>query len=224
MKKLFLFLMIGLVTSVLTSCLDDDEYDPYDDTWIGIGLVHIDEDTDILSIELDSGEILYPINDESLTVEDSARVLVNFIIEEELVSEPVEEYSVTIYSIKDILFKDIIDITEEIEDSIGNDAINVEEAWQTNNMLTLYINHWGLDQTHYVNLVKEPGELTSESQPVELELRHNDNDDSPMYNVSSYVTFDLSAIQIAGQDSTAYTVTCTEYGGETYTYEDVYFY
>lgn len=222
MKKYFKFMLVGLLIVGFSSCLDDSDYP--ENHWIGFGLVDINDVDETYSILMDDGEILYPLNEESLTAEDGARVFVNFTIEDENVTETVEEYYVTVYSLKEILFKGILDITPEIEDSIGNDAINVEDIWETNNMLTFEIEYFGLNQTHYINLVKEPGELTSGSEPVELELRHNDNNDSPSHKVSSFVTFDMSAIQIAGQDSTSYIINWTEYGGDVKIYEGVYYY
>ena len=221
MKNLFVF---ALIIIGLSGCLDLDDNDN-EAHWVGFGLVELNEVDGSYIFKLDDGEVLYPVNDILTDLEDNQRVIVNFVIEEEkLVNDDVEEYYVKVYSIKDVLFKGILDIMPEIEDSIGSDAINVDEVWQTDSMLTFELEYYGAGLTHYINLVKDPGELTSDSQPVQLELRHNDNNDSPLYQMSAYVTFDLAAIQIEGQDSTSYVVTGEEYGGETFTYEGVYFY
>ncbi len=221
MKNLFLF---ALIMVGLSGCLDMDDNDN-EAHWVGFGLVELNDVDGSYIFKLDDGEVLYPVNDILTDLEDNQRVIVNFVIEEEkLVNDDVEEYYVKVYSIKDVLYKGILDITPEIEDSIGSDAINVDEVWQTDSMLTFELKYYGAGLTHYINLVKDPGELTSDSQPVQLELRHNDNNDSPLYQMSAYVTFDLAAIKIEGQDSTSYVVTSEEFGGDTFTYEGVYFY
>lgn len=226
MKKLLKFSLLGLLAVALFSCdLDDDGYS-LDNYWIGFGIIDVDSGSDY-TIKLDDGPELFPIagyyhwND----VEDSMRVLVNFtILDDKLVDDEHEQYYVRINSMKDILFKGVLDITEEIEDSIGNDPIHVDEVWMTNNMLTLELDYYGSGQVHYVNLVKQPGEITADDQPIQLELRHNDNDDQPVYHMSAFVTFDLSSLQIAGQDSVTFTVTGKEYEGETFKYDGTYRY
>jgi hypothetical protein len=75
---------------------------------------------------------------------------------------------------------------------------------------------------HYINLVKEPGELTSADQPIELELRHNDNGDVEDIPYAAYVSFRLNELQIAGLDSVEFRVTSTDYDGELFEYEGVY--
>ena len=225
MKCLVSLFLVALVSIGLSGCLDLNDNDNDENHWIGFGLVVMNDLDGSYIFKLDDGEVLYPVNDIQTDLEDNQRVIVNFVIEEEkLVNDEVEEYYVKVYSIKDVLYKGILDITPEIEDSIGSDAINVDEVWQTDSMLTFELKYYGAGLTHYINLVKDPGELTADSQPVQLELRHNDNNDSPLYKMSAYVTFDLGAIKIEGQDSTSYVVTSEEYGGETFIHEGVYFY
>jgi hypothetical protein len=228
MKKLLKFGLIGLLAISLFSCdlfEDDDDYS-MGKYWIGFGIINVESESEY-TIKMDDGSELFPTDaryhwDED---EDSTRVLVNFtILDDKLIDDDHEEYYVRVNTVKDILFKGILDITEEIEDSIGNDPIHVKDVWTANNMLTFKLDYYGNGLIHYVNLVKEPGEITADDQPVQLELRHNDRDDSPNYHMSAFVTFNLSSLQIAGQDSVTFQVTGKDYQGETFEYDGVYRY
>ncbi|WP_299579203.1 NigD-like protein [uncultured Sunxiuqinia sp.] len=227
MKRFLKFGLVAMLSMVLFSCdwNDDDGYS-LDKFWVGFGVIHVNDDAGF-TIKMDDGSELFPVDgyyhwDEE---DDSTRVLVNFtVLGDKRVDDEVEEYYVRINSIRDILFKGILDITEEIEDSIGNDPIHVESVWTTNNMLTFELDYYGNGMIHYVNLVKEPGEITADNQPVALELRHNDRDDAPNFRMSAFVTFDLSSLQIEGQDSVAFKVTGKDYEGEVFEYEGTYRY
>ncbi|WP_159521823.1 NigD1/NigD2 family lipoprotein [Sunxiuqinia indica] len=226
MKKLLNFSLVAILALLVFGCdLNDDEGYSLGNFWVGFGIIDVDGSG--YTIKMDDGEELFPADgyyhwDED---EDSTRVLVNFtVLDEKLVDDEHEEYYVRVNSVQKILFKGIFDITEETEDSIGNDPVHVEDVWAANNMLTFELEYYGSGLTHYVNLVKEPGEFTSADEPIQLELRHNNNDDEPGYQMSAFVTFDLSELQLAGQDSVTYKITGKDYGGETYEYEGTYRY
>lgn len=228
MKLLLKFSLIGLILFGMFACdwNDDDDYS-LGKYWIGFGVVNFDDaEGTSYTIKLDDGAELFPLNIyQPEGLEDRDRVLVNFtILDDKLVNDETEQYYVRINSMKDILFKGIFDITEETEDSIGNDPVHVKEIWETDSLLTLELSFYGNGGMHYINLVKTPGELTADDQPIQLELRHNDNNDEPRYRMSAFVSFTLSAIQLAGQDTVSYVITGDDYDGETFTYEGVYRY
>ncbi|WP_423127347.1 NigD-like protein [Gaoshiqia sp. Z1-71] len=228
MKQFLRFGLIGLIAISLFSCdLDDDDHYSLGKFWIGFGLIEPeDNDGTSFTIKMDNGSELFPVNWSHVhDWEDYDRVLVNYtILGDKLVNDEVKQYYVKVNSLKDILYKGILDITPAIEDSIGNDPIKVEDVWKTNHMLTFELVFYGNVKTHFINLVKEPGELTGDDQPIALELRHNDNGDDPRYRMTAFVTFDMSAIQIEGQDTAAYVITCKDYNNQTFTYEGVYRY
>ncbi len=229
MKQLLKFSLIGLLTVCLFSCDLDDNDDGYSlgNFWVSFGLVNFDGgDSNDFTITLDDGSELFPVNQFYIhDLKDSLRVLVNYtIVGDKHIGDDGEQYYAKINEVSKILFKGILDITPEIEDSIGNDPVHVEDVWKKDNMLTFELKFYGNGSTHFINLVKQPGELTGEDQPVALELRHNDNNDQPVYRMSAYVTFDLSAIKIAGQDSTTFVISGDDYNDESFNYEGVYHY
>ena len=230
MKKIFFGVLMGF-TIFLGGCLDDEGDYSLSDIYLGFGEL---EDAVSHKILMDNGAYLVPVayeypwelNDWRDGAQNGDRVLVNFtILDEETNNEgDTIAYYVKINSVQEILLKGIIDLTTEIEDSIGNDPIIVTDAWVTNNLLNLKIKYWGRNEIHLINLVMQPGDLNADNQPIELELRHNDNNDEQLIAYTSYVSFKLDTLKIAGLDSVLFRVTCTDYDGETYDFEYVYNY
>jgi len=217
MKKLVLIFMVTAAFSFLPGCnLDDDEYAVSND-WVGFGLIQKDSVAESFTIAMDDGEVLYPIINASSWSElkNNDRVLTNFtIIDNKQNPEHNEYYYVKINSLQKILYKGILDITPEIDDSIGNDPILVKDKWIKNNMLNFELQYHGGNKTHYINLVKQPGTINPDNGPVVLELRHNANDDTEDIRLSAIVTFDLSALKIQGKNSTQFKVIAKGFNGD----------
>lgn len=214
--------------SFLAGCdfLDDDD-DGYslNDAWIGFGLVEKDTVSDVFSIELDNGTVLFPVTNSGWNsqVSDNQRVLVNFtILDEKKDSINTDQYIVRINSLRNILFKGILELTPAIEDSIGNDPIHVKDHWLKDNMLNFELQYRGGSKLHFINLVRQPDSTATE--PVILELRHNANDDPDMVNMSAVVTFDLSSLKVEGKDSVSFRVIAKDYQGVDFGYNGVYKY
>lgn len=225
MKKLLFYLMFGLTLGVLQSCELDDDENTMDNMWVGFGLVQKDSVANSFTIELDNGAVLFPQSstgwDDDVT--DNQRVLANFtIVGDKENTENKEQYYVRINSLRNILYKGILDITPAMEDSIGNDPIHVKDYWLKNNMLNLELQYRGGSKVHFINLVKQPNATATE--PIVLELRHNENDDPEMIRMSTVVTFDLSLIQVAGKDSVAFKVISKKSANETYEFTGIYKY
>ena len=234
MKKILALLFTGLLF-VFTSCNDDDGYS-LNDVWIGFGIV---QSTDSYSILMDNGDVLIPVafgnyeyqgehrdSTHNRKIEKGDRVLVNYtVLDDKLDSDnEIEAYYVKINGIEEVLMKGIMEITSANQDSIGNDPIVVKEHWVTNNLLNVQIRYWGYNKIHYINLVKKPGKLTAASQPVELELRHNANDDKELIPYSGFVSFKLDTLQVPGLDSIQFKVKSIDYDGKTNEFTGVYKY
>ncbi len=233
MKKL----IFGLFTSLLllfTGCMESDDDYSLGDIWIGFGIV---ENANSYRIKLDDGNILIPVawdnyyNSSSGAsdkdkIDTGDRVFINYtVLDEELDSEgEIEAYYVKINSVEEVLMKGIIDITEAIEDSIGNDPIIVQEHWVSNNLLNLQLKYWGYNKTHFINLVKQPGILNAANQPFEFELRHNKNGDDEAVPYVGFVSFKLDSLVFAGVDSVRFKVKSTDYNGNTIIFEEVFKY
>jgi hypothetical protein len=218
---------IAVVALIATSCQEDDDSYSLGKYWIGFGIVD-KTGTDSFTIVMDDGSVLFPVAGQIYDswYEDDGRVLVNYtIVSDKNVSANSKEYYAKINSVRKVLKKGIIDITPEVADSIGNDPIIIRDAWVSKNqLLNFELRYLGNYAVHFINLVKEPGELTAADQPVELELRHNRNGDQEYYGYNAYVSFDMSAIKIPGLDSVRFIVRSTNYDGVEKTFEGTYKY
>ncbi|SHF65889.1 NigD-like protein [Mariniphaga anaerophila] len=237
MKKYALIILLGLAFTI-TSCLDDDGYS-LGKVWIGFGMIEqTSSDPVEYKINMDNGDVLIPVasgyslpwyyygsDDPNSRLKTGERVLLNYTILDDNANDgsDADRFYIKVNSVKKVLLKGIMDITEENQDSIGNDPIIVKHAWMTDSLLNFEIKYWGRYEVHYINLVKEPGELDG-SQAIELELRHNDNGDREDLPFAAYVSFNLNQLKIAGQDSVKVRVTSTDYDGEVNEYKGVFKY
>jgi hypothetical protein len=226
MKRLALILL--MTTSLfgfLTSCDDDD--DEYSNLYVGFGLIHEDSGTQTFTIVLDDGEILFPKNASSIEndFKNNDRVLTNFTILDTIEkTDSLEKYNVEIVSIRKILYKNILDITPEIEDSIGNDPIKVRSRWLSGDMMNFELQYYGGSMTHYINLVKQPGEINIDNGPVILELRHNTNNDAEHAPLAAMVTFNMSSLKVAGKTSTPFKIISKGFNGNDFEFTGEYKY
>jgi len=228
MKKLIFYLLVGFLFSFLAGCnFLDDNNDGYSrgNAWISYGLIQKDTTAGTFTIALDNGAILYPEANSGWEneVSNNQRVLAQYAITGDKVdSVATPQYYVKIYSLRNILYKGIFNITPATEDSIGNDPIHVEDHWLKNNMLTFELSYLGGNKIHYINLVRQPNAAATE--PVVLELRHNDNGDTDRIRLSAVVTFDLSSLKVAGKDSVSYRIIAKDFNGDDFGYTGVYKY
>jgi hypothetical protein len=226
MRTLVIYLLV-IMSVVATSCQKDDDNYSLGKFWVGFGVVD-KTGSESITIQMDDGSVLFPVagHTHGNWYEDEGRVLVNYtILDDKQVNEEVKEYYVKINSLRKILKKGILEITPAIEDSIGNDPLVMKHAWiSSNQLLNFELRYYGNSGIHFINLVKQPGEISADDQPVELELRHNKNNDLESYLFNAFVSFDLSAIQISGQDSVRFVVKSKDYHGTLKTFEGTYRY
>lgn len=239
MKKIFVFILLGLIF-IVTGCLDDKEGYSLNNYWVGFGMIEqVSSDPVEYKVVMDNGDVLVPVawgyhrpwyymgtNDPNSRLKTGDRILLNYTVigDDGSNGENIEEYYIRVNSVKKILLKGILDITEANQDSIGNDPIIVKKAWVKGNLLNLEIKYWGRYEVHFINLVKQPGELTAANQPIELELRHNAHGDLEDIPFVGYVSFNLDRLQIQGIDSVQFRVTATDYQDELYEFDGTYNY
>lgn len=195
------YLLIALTTISMQSCLNDwdNNYEDYNATSIAIGTLKIIENKDYY-FNLDEGGKMYPgdttyVHNYSLV--DGQRVFVHFLPLEEKVAG--YEYNAQIYKIENILTKDIIPLTEETADSIGNDRINTTDIWIAGGCLNIQYQLYyspGLDKKHMLNLVtnETSNSPATDEDYVNLEFRHNAYNDIQQESGWGVVSFKLDNI------------------------------
>ena len=133
-RSIYIGLFLSVIIILFSSCLDSDDSRAQ---YVGICTVHQLGESDHY-FTLDDGVSLYPQNQGDLLsfeLKDRERVILNF----DYVDSKVDGYdhSIKVAYIEKILTKDIITITPEMEDSIGNDQINITSYRLTKEYLTL---------------------------------------------------------------------------------------
>lgn len=158
MKKLrfysVVFTFALLIIPMLQSCLNDD--DENRGTRFTIGTIEVIGEKEYF-FNLDDGDKMYPSDTtyiHNYTVENNQRVFIHFLpLEEDI---PGYDYNVKLIQLENILTKDIIPLTEETADSIGNDRINATSLWITGNYLNIehqFFHSNNPDKKHMLNLV-----------------------------------------------------------------------
>lgn len=192
-------LCLIVATPFLSSCLDDNDAPTYSiSSEIQLSTVRL-LDNDKFYFEFDDGNTLYP-NDgpvlRNYDAQDGQRVFVYY----DLLEEKVDGYTYhgDIRLIQNILTKNIIPMTEETEDSIGDDRINAIEILIAGGYLNISFQYYGThteDRKHMLNLVQNETIEYPESDYIPLEFRHNAYNDYPSRIGWGYVCFNLENIE-----------------------------
>lgn len=230
MKRIFYGILAGFLI-LFAGCNDDEGYS-LNDVWLGFGVIQrsdADSPSEAPTIVMDNKDILVPIASNYPSgwheiYDHGERVVVNYTILDEDINSSIPRYFVKVNSIDDILMKGVLDITPENEDSIGNDPIIVKNYWMTDSLLNFKLEYWGYNSIHFLNLVKNPEAIVEDNQYVELELRHNANNDTESIPFTAFVSFSLNDLRIEGSDSIQFIFTSTDYDGIDYTEECVFRY
>ncbi len=210
--------IVALVSIFLMSCSDDDDYS-LGKYWITTGTVV--KTTDYYYITTDGGDNLWPsaTNVDPDRLDDGMRVFVNYTILGDAEDGSGYDYFVKVNSLSEILTKPIFNFTEEtteeVKDSIGNDAVTITDTWFTDDYLNIQFEYGGgLGYTHFINLVKDTEDLETEDGAIILELKHNKNGDPYSYLQWSIASFDISELQVDGQTSVDVYVRALDKEGE----------
>ena len=217
MKKLVV--AVVLLLTIFLACNKEDKMPE----WSAIGTVEkTDEALDDFEILLDAGDRLIP----NKTIynndfENGDRILVYYSIINSLGNDT---YDVDLYDIDRILTKDVIQLTEAIQDSIGNDPvyINEDNVWISDKYLNFIFSYYGGYETHYINLVKLYGNTHTEDGRLILELRHNAHNDYAERIFNGVVSFDLESLKEPDLDSLEFLVRVNKYDDDTLEWEGTY--
>lgn len=209
MKRVSIFYSLMIFLLIFAACTKDDGTEYY--SVLGI----VDKRNDSTYIVSDEDERLLVNNASALTnVDDSSRIIAYFTLSEQ--AKPAgTDYLIDIYNYTEVLFKPVVVLTSEIEDSIGNDPVHIRDLWIAKDYLNINFEYYAFSNSivHYINMIRHPGEVPTDT--IELELRHNNNDDLENYRLSGFVSFDLSSLRNPG-DSVILHITARDYFGEQY--------
>jgi hypothetical protein len=193
-----------LCVNILAGCKQEED-EVYYQT---LGVFSKTEDSTI--IEADNNERLLVKNTASLSgnLKDQDRVFLYFTIADEPLPTGINQ-AINIYSIEKVLFKQVLEFSSKINDSIGNDPLSVRDLWLTKDYLNLSFMYIGGYNLHAINLIEYPGEPSSDT--INLEIRHNENDDAGNTYFNAFVSFDLTSLKKESADSVILCVKAIEY-------------
>ncbi|KAA6329042.1 hypothetical protein EZS27_022114 [termite gut metagenome] len=209
--KFFPVISAILFAFSMQSCLsyfDDDEDNELvicpPDTSLAIATIKVIDD-DNYYFGLDDGNTMYPADKTLVSnykAKDGQRAFVYFDLTDKLKVEGYD-YNIRVFGIEDILTKNIIPLTEETTDSIGDDRINVVSIRLTKEYLTIQFQLLSANnpnKPHMLNLVQNLTiEEDEDGEYLNLEFRHNAYGDAPMQLGENYVSFKLNDALIAGK-------------------------
>lgn len=223
MKKFKLIALVAVLTLIptLQSCLDDN-----DSNYPSLAISTIKT---LEGVEkgyyfgLDDNKKLYPGDTTAIqnyAVIDGQRAFVHFYYLDE--PKTGYDYNVKVEQIINILTKDIVDLTEENAEDIGDNKINATSLWIAQGYLNIEFQYFGTnnpDKKHFLNLVRNTiaTEQKGEEGYISLEFRHNIKGDSPDRLGEGYVCFKLDKIAEEMKDAKGLIVRVkTLYDGERF--------
>ncbi len=225
MKNYFLYL--AAVTLLFACSKNDFEYDNYHNR-LGV-YEKTGEGREDFQVNLDDGDVVIPteISGNIGEYNDGDRVIVYYSWLSD--GSDLDNDSVihsAVHGIDKVLTKDVITLTEEISDSIGNNTIHVHEKdiWISNNFLNIYFSYYGRDQVHYLNMIKYPNDSLDADGRLVMEFRHNNNGDSFSYPYDGLVSFDMNSLYKQGIDSLSIAVKVDDFYDGSFIWTDTYYF
>ena len=205
-SKLFA-LLIAALSVALVSCNKDGSSDNF---YVSYGVIVGTQDA--YTIKTDGGNTLTVIENlvPSFPVVDGMRVRVNYTIEKQTANG----FEVRLNAIEKILSKDPVystKLTPEELTALGNDPIDVEDAWFGGNYLNVnfFVFRFDPSLAHFINLLVD--EQNSTADNVVVILKHNAYGDPATSLAFGRVSFDISGLVPAGQKSVKITLKWTNY-------------
>ena len=203
--------MIALVAVMcFIACNKDTEEEPQK-FLIEYGTIE-KTDEENYTILLDKGDILLPTENivPGRTLKNNMRVDIDYTILEEAADSCKEDYYVRINYLNEIPTWSIIPYTSSIEDSIGNDPVQIINTQIANGFITVefYYEASDLSDTHLFSLTRH--DTPTSDGRIRLEFRHNAYGDKGT-NKFGHVCFRLKDEFPDTQDSIRLSITYKDF-------------
>lgn len=181
----------------LQSCLDDNDTDY---PWLAMTTIKTLENVEQgYYFGLDDSSKMYPgdttaIRNYQIIDGQRAFVFYNYL------DEPKTGYdsNIKVEQITNILTKDIISLTEENAEDIGDNKINATNIWIAQNYVNIEFQYYGTnndEKKHFLNLIENTTTTENDEEGyITLEFRHNIKGDAPNRLGEGYVSFKLDKI------------------------------
>ncbi len=211
--SVFLGIMLGCIVLSFSSCSDDDGYS-LGKQWISLATVEpLGEHSYYLTRDDGSTLGIVATNFPYYRPKEDQRVLVNYT----LLSDSASGYThlAKVNGIRNILTKNIFEMTSQNEDSIGHDPVKIHKLWIGDHYMNFYFGYnTSTPTTHYINLVYDTTQEPAADEKVHLEFRHNAKGDGSKYGVDGFAAFDLKPYWTEGKDSVQFVIDVKDFDGD----------
>jgi hypothetical protein len=215
--KTFKFLIFALFAVVIFSRCEKDEQPVY---YSVLGIMDISADSVIINAD-DDTRLLIQNWDNTTEIKNGDRVVAYFTLTDKQLPIGIDNI-IGEYSIQKLLFKQIFILTAATADSIGDDPLTIDEVWLSKDYLNINFSYLGGEKSHYINLIHEEGILRTDT--IDLEIRHNSNDDNGYTSISAFASFDLKSVRNEVADSVVLRIKANVYDVNGYEQTFIYKY
>lgn len=184
------YFLLFLVLFFISSCA---KYIDADNSYLSYGMVK--KDGANWFIKSDNGNRLNVVQNDAkdFSFSDDLRVIANYGV----IGNPVDtNFDIHLYAISSVMTKQpltLSTLSEEQLTEIGNDPIDLMESWYgaSKYLNTTFEFLSGSQETiHYINLLYD--DVSSSSDTLVFEFRHNANSDITFYNTLGLASFPIS--------------------------------
>lgn len=209
MKKYMIPLFLALSAYILTNCSKEEDVVYY----TSLGIISIDYDSTIIYTDDNQRLLVSDPNSVLPAILSGNRVFVTFTLTNQQLPTGIDGV-IDIYYIEKINVKQVVELTPEIADSIGNDPLTISSWLLARDFLNVNVQVFGGEKAHYVNLIRSPGAIPVDT--INLEIRHNNNSDPGQIALNGFLSFDLVSLQNDVADSVVLCIKAKEFGGTTF--------
>lgn len=220
MKPLFKIFIIAIFPFLFVGCQDDDEPTQ---TYISLGEIENNyNNTGETVVLLDNGKTLIPSN----TIprfSDEERVAVNYSFNES--EGEADEFEANVYLVEDVLTKDVVPLTSDNMEELGNDPTHVceDDIWISGGYLNIFFEYYGSGHvSHFINMTTNEDNKYDENGRLILTFKHNAYQDAIIYLYPGLVSFDMESLQEDEEESIDFVVRVLNYDGDVFEWEDTY--
>ncbi|WP_372932926.1 NigD1/NigD2 family lipoprotein [Mariniphaga sediminis] len=197
MNTKFLIVTIFAVITALTGCNETTET-PRQET--GIVMDYAGSEHCSFIIELDNGEQIQPFHyPDEFTFTQGQRVLIRYVKLPNIIPTCDQGVACDILHVEEIdCGAPLTDLYSHNSDSLANDPVYLQEAFIDGNCLNLKLSFSGGCREHTVDLARIHSLEENSEDTVELEIRHNANDDPCEAFLTKTLSFDLTSLKNDG--------------------------
>ncbi|MBB3186405.1 hypothetical protein [Microbacter margulisiae] len=190
---LLLFVLLGF----LESCSQEDSLS-YNECVVSLATVEQVVSSKDFLLKLDNDTVLYPVDNVVNTFEPVklGRVLINYTILGKNQANGDYNYAIRLNDATNVVTKEITRFSDVLQDSLGNDPVNVSDCWIGSHFLNIAYSYYGANANHFISLVQIPSIVAGQDADINLELRHNAYGDNSKNLYHNVISFDLRSLQL----------------------------